>query len=806
MLAVSIKVYRGDANTIVKENTSVLQDTPHTLRLGFSDVVFPGDVRNEHYIKLWSGIFQAPTNHSGPRLGRSPAMNMQVTIEVRDEMGRTIEGAISKGSGEPFLTYFHSMVFERCHEPTFGELIKLQLPLDGIPSWHLFFTFRIRSARERGGNRPSEKSDSAYAFAFLPLYPEKRSFVEDGAHTLIMYRGDKLSQVTPEQYLSSPCCLLPNQKPETLAVSADMQRNAPPLRDSLIIRSSLCSTKYTQNPVLLNLLNWERLSDKELLSQVLTAFTFVGEVEIVKFLRDIFDSLFGILVSPSNQNGEMDHLVFNAIIIVLGIVQDRRFSNFRPVIDLYIQEHFTWAAASSHIIHSMNRLLANPATTDNATQLREALKVWHYIIKFIARSRELQKIKEMGMGSGATAEHLESTFKRELRSHLKDFTHMMSTTNPPSIIGTQTIALQNFTSILPELAKIFSMVDLVSIVTTFAANAVAGCKGKIVIWKLIMYLQIVKGFLFDNPESRPLLVESVVLWIKPHFGRYDEYIHTQSSDSETARDSARISWLESIRLCVTIIGVMLDKLQASLVSPEVIEDRRRLALEKDNVECLLSLLPRWVHTCVLFAVLIPFARLLDSYREYMSPESAKALERTPVLKTTVPVVFPESYPFSLLIYLPRSSSNSRRVTELPQVFNSGLAETAVVLLVLILSSPPKAILDFLESSLDIEGRDRFTTLLSHFFKVSTSILENDCFPKPWLNINILAHQVLVKMMGPVSTLLVQEFVPPQESEATFDPPLWREAFTMLLKLLSSEQLCIEEFSPQVIFSSRFGLT
>lgn len=597
MLAVSIKVYRGDATTIIKENTSVLQDTPQTLRLGFPDVVFPGDVRNELYIKLWSGSFQVVPNHSS-RIsvsnlrGGPSAMNMQVTVEVRDEEGRTIEGAISKGSGEPFLTYFHSMVFQRCHEPTFGELIKIQLPLDGIPSWHLFFTFRIRSSRERGTSRGGEKSDPLYAFAFLPLYPERRSFVEDGAHSLIMYRADKLAQVTPDQYLSAPAWLLLNQKPESIVVSAEMQRNAPPLRDTLIIRSSLCSTKYTQNPVLLSLLNWEKLSDKKLLSQILAAFTFVGEVEIVKFLRDIFDSLFGILVSPDNQVGEMEHLVFNAIVIVLGIVQDRRFSNFRPVVELYIEKHFGWAAASSHIIHSMNRLLSNPATTENATQLRNALKVWHYIIKFIARSRELQKSKELGMGSDATAEHLESAFKRELRAHFSEVTRMMSTTTPPSMIGTQTIALQNFTSVLPELAKIFSTVDLVSIVTTFATNAVPGAKGKIVIWKLIMYLQIVKGFLFDNLESRPLLVEAVVQWIKPHFGRYDEYVHTQSNDSETARDAARVGWLESIRLCVTIVAVMLDKLQASLVSPEVIQDRRRLVLEKDNVECLLPLLPR----------------------------------------------------------------------------------------------------------------------------------------------------------------------------------------------------------------------
>ena len=166
-----------------------------------------------------------------------------------------------------------------------------------------------------------------------------------------------------------------------------------------------------------------------------------------------------------------------------------------------------------------------------------------------------------------------------------------ATPSPPSIIGTQTIALQRFTSILPELAKIFSTVELVTIATTFA-NAVASGKGKIVIWKLIMYLQIVKGFLFDNSQSRSLLVEAVVIWIKPHFGRFDEYTHTQMNDSESARDGARISWLESVRLCVTTVAVMLDKLQQNLVLPSVVGDRNLLRQEQDNVEYLLSLLPR----------------------------------------------------------------------------------------------------------------------------------------------------------------------------------------------------------------------
>ncbi|KAK2467786.1 hypothetical protein APHAL10511_000081 [Amanita phalloides] len=791
-LAVSIKVFRGDLQTVAREHPSLLQDIPHTLRLGFPDVVFPGDERNELYIKLWSGDF-GPSHISSSRLSVAnlarvqmgpTANNVEVIIEVKDEDGKIVENVISQGSGEPPMSQFRSMVFQRCNEPTFGELIKIILPSDSMPEWHLFFTFRHRSNRERPRSQP-EHSDRPFAFAFQPLLLDGGSFIEDGSHTLIMYKADKLNFVTTDTYLSFPYCLSVGQKAEQVAVSADMQRLAPPLKDTLTLRSSLCSTRFTQNSILLTLLNWEKIEEKDLLSTILTKFTFVGEGEIVKFLRDIFDSLFGILVSVHNQAGEMDNLVFNALVTVLGIVQDRRFSNFQPVLDVYIDQHFACTAAASHIIHSMNLLLSKPTAPDSASPLRSALKVWHYIFKFISRSRELQKAKEVGMGSGATAEHLEMTFKRELRSHLSEVTRMMSTTSPASIIGTHTIALQHFTSILPELAKMFSTVELVSITTTFA-NAVTGAKGKLVIWKLLMYLQVVKGFLFDNPQSRPLLVEAVVIWIKPHFGRYDDYVHTSSNDSESLRDAARVSWLESIRLCVTIVAIMLDKLQHKLVDREVIGDRHAFRKEQDNLETLISLLPR----------------LLESYRELNSSDSRQAIERhksVTTSKTSIPVTFPESYPFSLRSYPPdtqRSPGGFSGNAENEVLFNAALGETAVVLLVLILSSPMQDILEFLQSTLEFEGRERFVAFLGQLFKVAISILHNDAFPKTWLNINILAHKVLIKLMEPIGRILQKEFIPHQNSESEFNAALWKECFHMLLTLLSSDQLVIEEFSPQ----------
>jgi dedicator of cytokinesis protein 3 len=600
MIAISVKIFHGNARTIVKENTSLLLDTPLILRLGFPDVVFPGEDRNELYIKLWSGDFPSVHNNTARRSvspfvrgpGTFTTSNIQVTVEVRDALGKTVENVISHGTGEPSVSQFHSLVFLRNNQPTFGELIKLALPWKELPQWHLFFTFRYRSSRDKASKvLGGEVGDKPFAFGFLPLFPDGRAFLEDGSHTLVLYRADRLSQIIPDTYLGATPWLPNGQRLEQLTVPAELQRTAPMIRDVLVIRSSLCSTRHTQNPVLSDLLNWSQIHEKEALSVVLVKFTFVGELEIVKFLRDIFDSLFAILACSTNQAGDMDHLVFNALVMVLGIVQDRRFSNFQPVLDIYIQQHFKYALASSHIIRSMNQMFADPTGSDNASPLRAALKVWHYIFKFVVRSRELQRAKEAGVGGGATAEHLESNFRRDLRSHLAEVNKMMATTSPPSIIGTQTIALQRFPSILPELARIFSTVEVVSLATAFA-NTASSVKGKLAVWKLVMFLQLVKGFLFDSAQSRGILVESIVMWIKPHFGRFDEYTQTQAGDDANAIDAARVSWLESIRLCNTIIALMLDKLQQKLVDPEVLADRNALRQEQDNVDYLLSLLPR----------------------------------------------------------------------------------------------------------------------------------------------------------------------------------------------------------------------
>lgn len=52
MIAMDLKFFFGQTSLIVKDNPSLLQGCPHTQRLGFPDVVFPGDPRNDLYVKV----------------------------------------------------------------------------------------------------------------------------------------------------------------------------------------------------------------------------------------------------------------------------------------------------------------------------------------------------------------------------------------------------------------------------------------------------------------------------------------------------------------------------------------------------------------------------------------------------------------------------------------------------------------------------------------------------------------------------------------------------------------------------------
>ena len=70
--------------------------------------------------------------------------------------------------------------------------------------------------------------------------------------------------------------------------------------------------------------------------------------EVVKFLQDILDALFTILMQNSDTD-VYDNLVFECLVFLICLISDRKYQHFRPVLDLYIQENFSATLAYKYV-------------------------------------------------------------------------------------------------------------------------------------------------------------------------------------------------------------------------------------------------------------------------------------------------------------------------------------------------------------------------------------------------------------------------------------------------------------------------
>ena len=199
--------------------------------------------------------------------------------------------------------------------------------------------------------------------------------------------------------------------------------------------------------------------------------------------------------------------------------------------------------------------------------------------------------------------------------------------------------------------------------------------------------------------------------------------------------------------------------------------------------------------------------LLKAYQESNDPRTLALLLRhqgTGALWKKTPDVFPQSHPFAFVAQLPPPSllEQQKQVGEdsLPpqsDIYKCSMAETAVVILSLILASPINNIHRWLSEILDIEGVQACSKLLVSTFKFAKSIISFEAFPKTWLTISLMAHGSIVKMLSCVAEVMDKDvFIPPIRDSGDFDASLWTGFFEVLCDLIGSEALALEEHTHQ----------
>jgi dedicator of cytokinesis protein 3 len=129
--------------------------------------------------------------------------------------------------------------------------------------------------------------------------------------------------------------------------------------------------------------------------------------------------------------------------------------------------------------------------------------------------------------------------------------------------------------------------------------------------------------------------------------------------------------------------------------------------------------------------------------------------------------------------------------------NCGLAETAVVILSLILATPRVNLVRYLLEVLDIEGTEVCSNVLKSTFGFASSAIRWKAFPSQWLTVALMSFSAVVKLLDAAAELMQRDdFIPPVENAEGFDEELWRKCLELLCDVCGSEELALEDQSQQ----------
>ncbi|KAK9798846.1 putative SH3 domain-containing protein [Seiridium cardinale] len=542
-LQMHLKVFdSSDADALIKSTPTLLAGITKTNKMGFSGA--PTRARSDIYVTLDQSLLSRQNLIS--RFGGSATSissnilggNLMLTLEVRRQSGEKIENCIFPSSNSEGLTTWKSFAVER-GEP-WNQTLRLALQPPDVLSAHLLMTL-------------SDLPNAPFAVSYIPLW-DQQAFIKDGSHTLLLYKLDEFTQ-TPQAgpsgrggYLSLPW--------STRSEPSDVTGPLAALR----IQTYLCSTRFSQDRIVLGLLRWKE-QPKEEIPHLLRQLIFVPEIEVVKLLSDVLDALFGILVEYQN-NDEYEDLVFMALVRVLGIVHDRRF-NLVPLVDQYAENKFNYPFATPCLVRSFTRLLSKPTEPETARKLRATLKVVRHILKFITHARGQQKLKEADIGITSTS----PGFTRHLQSIFKALDAMMRSSKAV-LVGSQTLAVQHFHTWLPELTGLLTTEEILHIAIDFM-DSCASVKGKLVLYKLVLIINYSKLALFSQPDQRSALSANTVRWIEPHWG---------------SPDVVSEQWKEQVRLCCSVLASQVHHLGPEIPDyiPKIIDSY--LAIQQTEIK------------------------------------------------------------------------------------------------------------------------------------------------------------------------------------------------------------------------------
>ncbi|XP_031345086.1 dedicator of cytokinesis protein 3 isoform X3 [Photinus pyralis] len=502
-IILSLKLLHGELKQIKEENPLLFKNMSLTNKLGFPDVIMPGDVRNDLYILLEKGEFE--------RGGKSTGKNIEVTILVLDSEKNIVKNCLWGASGLEGTTEYNSMIIYHHNSPSWAENVRLTLPIDKFAGAHIRLEYRHCSTREKNDKK-------LFGFSFIRLMDKEGAAVLDGQHELYIYKCEDADKLLNCGYLSFPYW------------SKDCEGNHDAIgtfsrshKEVVVVKTLLCSTKLTQNVDLLSLLRWK--SHPERIQESLQRVLRLGDEELVKFLQDVLDALFALFSTEDGNSTQHSGLVFHVLVSIFSLLDESKFQHFKPVLDAYIKEHFAAALVYKGLLTSVQHCADWVLSTDKQEPIQKCFKSLEYIFKLIIQSRMLF--------SRATGGQYEDSFRRDLQSVFSALNNMMGIATSV-IIPTQVALLLSISAVYELLIDVLPIMEVTKWAVLLLDSLPRELPAQLVQAKLMAIKNLVTSKIFQEDDSRNMLLANACKHLRYHLVHRDE-----------------------LRLCTEILGEIL---------------------------------------------------------------------------------------------------------------------------------------------------------------------------------------------------------------------------------------------------------
>eukprot|EP00301_Raphidiophrys_heterophryoidea_P003462 c11562_g1_i3.p1 GENE.c11562_g1_i3~~c11562_g1_i3.p1 ORF type:complete len:1783 (+),score=538.87 c11562_g1_i3:38-5350(+) len=539
-VALALRMFFSDTDELCHERGE-LRGIPMAPTLELEEMR-PGFTRHDMFVVIRRGEFLQGAKKS--------AKNVMITVKLLTRQGHPVTdsnaGCMVVGTTNVQRKYITLDTWVQYHsnDPVFNDMFVLRIPRDKMVDVHL----RLEAAHISSSKKPEP-----FSFFFLPLMDSRGVVLMDGDHTLDAYKFPTKAE--------AGCPYLPDIATPVGTNSCHPSYGINRKKETLIVQTILCSTLTTQYPLLNDVIRWRE--NRERFGEVFSKFGYVDAPELLKFLPEILDAMFGITFEI--KTASLNQNIFDALVTLLSKVGDDtkksvKGSQFRPLLAHYIETRVSntsargfqeFAEVHTMLVMCLNNTLARP----ESKEMRDAMKCLRYLIQLMSASRTAYN---QNRNLSVEENH---RFKQDTTKVLGSINKVMGDTNQVWR-GAQDITIKNFGKVFEDLSSMYSSDELGLIAQQFleAIKADAPSTRKLV---LVLIKSLIDGHdqgdevkrsdhagtLFMDKALRDTLIPTIMQ-------RVLSELSAEPSDKLTTTDCVSLK-----ASCIDIILAMLNSFE-----------------------------------------------------------------------------------------------------------------------------------------------------------------------------------------------------------------------------------------------------